>query len=66
MNRQWHIRRQLLLHVDGRRRWDRAYQLLDAWAAARETTRCAPGGASARAGRKTTCGAGRFSQPHIW
>jgi hypothetical protein len=44
MKRQWHVRRQVLPHTDGQRRWDRAYQLLEEWAAAGEAATCAPGG----------------------
>ena len=43
MKRQWQVRRQVLHRVDGQRRWDRAYQLLEEWAAAREAAAGTPG-----------------------
>src|SRR5258706_13610324 len=44
MKRQWHVHRQVLPCVDGQRRWDRAYQLLEGWAAAGEAATCAAPG----------------------
>ncbi len=32
MNRTWQIQRTTVVHPDGQRRWDRAYQLLLRWA----------------------------------
>ena len=32
MNRTWQIHRDTVAHLDGQRRWDRAYQLLLRWA----------------------------------
>ena len=31
MNRVWHVDRDGVVHPDGQRRWDRAYQLLVQW-----------------------------------
>ena len=31
MKRQWHVRRQVVAHPDGQRRWDQAYQALLRW-----------------------------------
>jgi hypothetical protein len=35
MNRTWQVHRETVAHIDGQRRWDRAYQLLLRWAADR-------------------------------
>lgn len=32
MNRIWQVHRDTVVHSDGQRRWDRAYQLLLGWA----------------------------------
>jgi hypothetical protein len=32
MNRSWQVHRETVIHPDGQRRWDRAYQLLLRWA----------------------------------
>ena len=32
MNRTWQVHREIVVHPDGQRRWDRAYQLLLRWA----------------------------------
>ncbi len=39
MKRQWRIRRDLLATPDGHQRWDRAYQHLLHWTAARPASR---------------------------
>ncbi len=32
MERTWQVHRDTIVHPDGQRRWDRAYQLLLSWA----------------------------------
>jgi hypothetical protein len=42
MRHQWRLRRTFQEHLDGQRRWDRAYQLLVQWAQASDTPPSAP------------------------